>query len=570
MNTPGFNHSRCILLFCGCFISVLSNHSITFAQDIGNLKNTKPFEMKGSLSATSIFYNIKGREAYREPFSWILRGDPVFYIYGVTIPITIVVSEQERDFRQPFNRFGISPYYKWAKLNLGYQNLQYSKYSMAGHAMVGAGVELNPGKLRFGYMHGSLLRAVQASAFVDDQDFRVVESFKRIGDVVKLGYGSDQNYVDLVILKGHDLLNSLDSIPVGSSLLPAENLVGTLKVYQKVFKKVLVEMEYAQSIYTEDIRAESSSYANSTFSLLGSLTDIKTSTDFNSAFYGAIQYQGETFFGGVNFERIDPGYRSMGAYFFLDDVQRITVTPGVKLLHDNIQIKTSFGYQQNNLENTKEQRTIRRVGSIMLTARAGQVYQFTGNYSNFGVEQKEGFMPVDPTTNLAQVSQQWSMNHSFTFQKETLMQNVNININSQVLNDENEMTKEFSDYESMVYSGNYMISFIPIKFSINAGYTLTQFNVAQQDIRYAGPSMGINKSFFKNKLQTAINANFFSNNTNEVITRKTTRITFRSSYKVTLHHKLSVRAQLGKSDYPDQPDKSYQETKFELSYGYRF
>ncbi len=106
-------------------------------QDIENLKDAKPLEIKGSLSATAIYFDVNGRKSSRQPFSWLLQGSPVFYIYGIALPVNIVVSEQERDFRQPFNRFGISPTYKWVKLHAGYQNLNFSTYSLAGHAITG-------------------------------------------------------------------------------------------------------------------------------------------------------------------------------------------------------------------------------------------------------------------------------------------------------------------------------------------------------------------------------------------------------------------------------------------------
>ena len=165
-------------------ITMLLSVVISQSQDIENLKDAKALEIKGSLSASAIFFDVNGRKSSRQPFSWLLRGDPIFYIYGIALPVSIVVSEQERDFRQPFNRFGISPTYKWVKLYAGYQNLNFSTYSLAGHAITGAGVELTPGKFRFAYMHGRLLRAVNSS-LVEDQDYRVQPAFKRTGDALK-------------------------------------------------------------------------------------------------------------------------------------------------------------------------------------------------------------------------------------------------------------------------------------------------------------------------------------------------------------------------------------------------
>ena len=557
-------HIILLITLVVCFLNITP----VCSQNLENLGKAKPFEIKGHLSATAIFFDVSGRETYREPFTWLLQGSPTLYVYGIAIPVTIVVSEQERDFRQPFNRFGISPEYKWAKLHLGYQNLHFSKYSLAGHSIVGAGVELNPGKLRFAYMRGQLLRAVQPSPFVEDQDFRVLPSFKRTGEILKVGYGTEDNFVDIIGLKGRDITSSLDSIP--ENLTPSENLVIALITRQTLFKKIKLDVEYAESYFTDDVRSESSIDEGDVLKPFDLFFDERTSTKRSTAIHGSLLYMGDVFFGGVEYERIDPDYRSMGAYFFLNDIQRYTVTPGVKLFDSKVMIKTSLGYQENNLDESKDQRTIRKVLGAFITARLGEVYQFTGNYSNYGVEQKQVFEAVDPTMEIAQVTQQWSMNHTLSFQGETHMHNINLNINQQNLNDDNETTKEFSDYNSSTYSANYMVSFLNSKLTVNAGFTYSGFDVAQEDIAFFGPNLGINKAFFENKLQLSLIGTYFINQMDSKTTRKITRLTMRTTYRVNKTQRISLRGQFGKNESNEEPDRSFEEIKMEISYGYRF
>lgn len=552
-----------LTLFACCMSSTR-----VYSQNLENIGKAKPFEIKGNLSARAIFFNVEGRETYREPFTWLLQGSPTLFVYGIAIPVNIMVSEQERDFRQPFNRFGLSPEYKWAKLHLGYQNLQFSNYSLAGHSMVGAGVELNPGKIRFAYMRGQLLRAVQPSPFIEDQDFRVLPTFKRTGDVMKVGYGTEDNFIDIIALKGRDIASSLDSIP--ENLTPSENLVMSLVTRQTLFKKVKLDVEYAESYFTDDIRSEATTDEGDVLKPFDLFFDERTSTKRSSAINGSLQYEGNVFFGGVEYERIDPDYRSMGAYFFLNDVQRYTVTPGVRLFDNKVTIKTSFGYQENNLDESKDQRTIRKVSGAFITARLGEVYQFTGNYSNYGVEQRQVFEAVDPALEIAQVTQQWSMNHTLSFQGDTQMHNLNLNINRQSLNDDNEATAEFSDYTSSTYSANYMVSFLNTKLTANAGFTYSGFNVSQDDIAFYGPNLGVNKAFLKNKLQLSINGTYFINQMDSETIREITRLTMRTTYKVNKSQRVSLRGQFGKNEFNEDPDRSFEEIKMEISYGYRF
>ncbi len=548
------------LLLCVCIAPARS-------QDLESIRDAKPLEIKGSLSASAIYFNMNGRDSYRKPFTWLLRGTPTLYIYGIAVPVTIVVSEQERDFRQPFNRFGISPEYKWIRLRLGYQNMQYSDYTLAGHSIVGAGVELNPGKLRFGYMYGQLLRSVQASPIIDDQDFRVIPAFKRIGNIVKFGYGTEDNYVDLILLKGSDVASSLDSIP--ENLTPAENLVIAITTHQRFLNHWIFDFEYARSYYTEDTRAGESTYENDYFVPSFLFNDL-TSSSLSTAVKGSLNYNGDLLFGGVNYQRVDPGYRSMGAYFFLNDIQKITMDPGIKIFDGNWRIQTSFGFQENNLGNTKNYKTIRRIGGLNISGGIGNVYRFSGNYSNFGVEQREGLEVVDPALQIAQVTNQWSMSHTLTFQGESVMHSVNAMVNNQNLNDRNEMTEQFSDYTSSTFSGMYMFSLMEANLSTNVGFTHTSFSLTDQEIRYYGPNVSVNKGFFENKLRIALSANYFINNMNDEITRVISRLMLRSSYRVTRKQKVTLRAQYRNSDNRDDPDRSFNETKIEISYGLRF
>ncbi len=418
-------------------------------------------------------------------------------------------------------------------------------------------------------MHGRLLRAVNSPFLVEDQDYRVQPSFRRTGDAIKIGYGTQTNFIDLAILKARDIASSIDSIPENSTLTPAENLVVAVRTEQQFFKRFRFAFEYARSIYTNDTRAENSANG-SLFRPLTFLMDEKTSTESSSALEARVRYDGTIFFAGISFQRIDPNYRSMGAYFFLNDIQKITVDPGVNLFNSRLRIATSYGYQENNLNDTKSLKTIRKVGSVSITARLGKLYQFTGNYSNFGVGQKEGFESTDPAQQITQVTQNWGMNHTFSLQRQNSVHTLNLMVNYQDLNDKNKNTAAFSDYSSGTYSGNYMLSLLPILLSVNAGYIFTTYTIGQQEIRYYGPSISLNKSFLKNKLQLMASANRFTNTTDTKVTRKLSRYSLRVSYKLTQKQRISLKTYLNEGKTPDDSEKNYTETKVELNYAYHF
>lgn len=101
-----------------------------------------------------------------------------------------MLSNFENKFYQPFNQFGISPKYKWATLHLGYRNLTYSNYTLAGHRILGAGFDLKPKNFRIGFMYGQLRRSasIDSSMNANPMYVRPAPTYKRLGMAAKLGY----------------------------------------------------------------------------------------------------------------------------------------------------------------------------------------------------------------------------------------------------------------------------------------------------------------------------------------------------------------------------------------------
>lgn len=131
-----------VLFLCAAFLAR--------SQDLGQITKQKPVVFNGTIGLGLGTYNVKGIPARQRDFSYIFNGAPTLTIYGVTLPFSVVVSDQERSYTQPFNQYGISPTYKWATFHAGWQSLEFSPFTLAGHNFLGGGVELNPGKLRFG------------------------------------------------------------------------------------------------------------------------------------------------------------------------------------------------------------------------------------------------------------------------------------------------------------------------------------------------------------------------------------------------------------------------------------
>jgi hypothetical protein len=67
-----------------------------------------------------------------------------------------------------------------------------------------------------------------------------------------------------------------------------------------------------------------------------------------------------------------------------------------------------------------------------------------------------------------------------------------------------------------------------------------------------------------------IGANKFTNTTDDTVTRKLSRYSFRVGYKITKNQKITLKAYLNEGKTPDDTEKNYTETKAELNYAYHF
>ncbi|MEP6611948.1 MAG: hypothetical protein ABJA76_08695, partial [Mucilaginibacter sp.] len=237
------------------FIQLMLLNFAVKAQDVSQLGDQKPFVINGTVGMGLGTYSASGIDNRQRSFSYLFSGAPNISVYGVTFPFSIVVSDQQRGFRQPFNQYGISPTYKWVTLHLGWQSIQWSEFTMAGYNLLGAGVELNPGKLRLGFVYGRFNKAIE-SDLAQPLLFQT-PAYKRTGFSAKMGYGTERNHLDVTVLNAKDDPNSLKVTPITTELQPAQNLVLGITSKWSFLKHFVWDIDVAGSLYTRNITADS-------------------------------------------------------------------------------------------------------------------------------------------------------------------------------------------------------------------------------------------------------------------------------------------------------------------------
>ncbi len=481
-------------------------------QNIENLKAEKPFTITGTLGGSMMFYSATGRPASQKPFVWMLNGSPTVSLYGIQFPFSFTVSEEQRDFRQPFNKFGVSPYYKWVKLHLGYRNLNWSPYTMAGHTLYGAGAELTPGKFRLGILYGRLLKAIDPNALTYDLNHSYVTtpSFERKAVSMKVGYGTDDNNAALIFLKGWDVPGSLNVDSFHSNLMPAENVILSFLTHQKLWGGLHFDLQLSRSLYTDDIHSPVPDSVNyGIMDIFSGIYQSNATTYASNAIETSLGYGGDQISLEVRFKQIDPGYRSMGAYFFQNDLRNITFEPAWHFGEQKYNLSGSIGFQRDNLKNTLLSTTHRTIGSLSFSANPSQVYNASVTYSNYDMGQSRGMTPVDSLYEISQTTQNIGVNQNLNFTGTRLSHMIMLSYNFQKLKDKNDNTADLNSYKSSTLMVNYMLSILNAGLTAGLGYNYTLFSLQNSENTISGPSFSLTKTLMKRKLSLTLADHLF-------------------------------------------------------------
>ncbi|WEK21415.1 MAG: hypothetical protein P0Y49_09720 [Candidatus Pedobacter colombiensis] len=538
-------------------------------QDLNELIKQKPFAIQGTFGIGMGNYFSSGIAPRARSFSYLFNGMPSLSVYGVNFPFSVVVSDQQRSFRQPFNQYGMSPRYKWITLHAGWRNIEFSPFTLSGINFLGGGVELNPGKLRFGLIYGRFNKAIEEE--IQPLAFAQTPAYKRMGYSVKLGAGTEANHFDFILVKAKDDSTSLKTRPILSGISPAENVVVGIASRWTLFKRILLDLEASGSLYTRDLYADTigSKGEFKKVNFLKGLMAINTSTQLLSAGQASIGYRGTGYSLKLQYRRVDPDYKSMGAYYFETDVENYTINGDVSILKNKIRLNGSLGFQHDNILKDKLATSNKNIGSLGISYNLIR-FGIDLRYSNYGLTQSRGINPIIDTIRIARTNHNLSIVTRYGFGNASIPQSLVLTGNLQSLVDLNRKTAGQTETNSKTGNLSYQLALTKLAISFNAGFNYAVSDLLTMKSEIYGPTIGIDKQFLKGKalLNTALSyqqqknnhidaGNIFSGNVN-------------GSYRISKRDALNLSLSYLKSNSPDNLTPTFDETRTNLNITHRF
>jgi len=485
-------------------ISVLlcSLSEIVSAQNLEKLGKKDMVTIGGSMNLNSIYYDAYGFTPRRDPFTWYFNGSLNVTILDVSLPFTYSYSNQQGTYTQPFNMQSCSPKYKWAQAHVGTTSLTYSPYTLGGHLFTGGALELTPNGFYIGGMYGRFRKAVAADPI--SQEVEQI-SYKRMGYAFKAGYENNGNAITASYFHAADDVNSLLFVPPDADLSPMENSAIGISGKTTLWEVLNVSVDFAASGLTRNTLSEIETTEYNGWEKW--LIRTRTTTEFYRAWKASVGYNAKNYSVSFVHEHVDPGYQTLGAYFFNNDLENYTLAPAFRFWKGKLSLSLNTGFQKNNLAGDRLSTTQRWVGSANIAFKPSKHWMINTAYSNFSSYTRnrpnaDPFWTPSPADTLSfyQIARQGNATLSYNFGKKITKQTFAVVGSYQV-------TVQQQSGEILpatkILNGNFTwnVSWIKSKWSVTTLVNYNQSDAGTVLTQQFGPGVQLGKSFMQNRLR---------------------------------------------------------------------
>jgi hypothetical protein len=478
-------------------------------ENIGSNIRNEGMTITGNLNLGNQTYYSSGIAPRRDGMMTMLNAALNFRFLGISAPFSFSYSDQNSQFNLPSYAFvGISPSYKWATLHAGDRNMNFSKYTMNGISFRGAGLELNPGKFQAAFFYGKLNRALanDLTAVGNLNNF-----YQRDGMGARFAFNDQHASYALNFFSASDAADNFPLNELGERLVPASNMVISLQGRQRITRKLSLNTEVAHSVYNQNktapsIEESSRNVANQMFGLF------KPTESFTSgqAYNIGLQYNLNQTGIQATYERIDRGFRTLGALFFNNDTENITLGLNRSFFENKLQAFVNGGIERVNLDAKELEATDRLIASFNVNYRPNDKWYISGMYGNFRNDTKlrvqtDIAVPVDSIF-LAQVNQTGNIMAIRQLGTEARPSNLQFMLNHQraqsIVNDSLVNNAENSFTTATL---NYALGSASEGIQWNAGLTLNFIEIGAIRNQSFAPVFGLHKKLLNNALTLNLN-----------------------------------------------------------------
>ncbi len=529
-------------------------------EEVMSFRKKKPIKISGSISTSVSYFSAKPQQA-RQNFTYQLTGAVNISVYELfNIPLSFNLNNYGSKFSYPTlpNRLSLHPSYKWIKAHIGDVSMSFSPYTMSGHQFTGLGLELTPGKWQISAMGGRLLRRVDFNPELPS----IRPSYERWGYGLKSRYNGNKFFVGGTVFTAKDKAGVISFDADALGLSPKANLAVGVEGGLSLIKNLQWSFEYGFSLMQEDLRTN----ARKTYHAFK--TELNYTLLKNNI--------------GLAYERISPDYETLGAYYFNNDYENLTINYSRSLFSDKLSLALSGGVQRDDLSDNKREKNKRFVGSANIGFTPSERFSLSLSASSF-----QGHRNIKSSFDY--INQQMPYENLDTLNFVQLNNSIDLNMNWQVKKSE---TQNHSFSASLGYqegadkqgryimpgkltrflnlSGNYSIDFSALKLAINLGVNGSNNYALRKNMFTFGPMLNLNKRFLKDTMTMGLTLSYNQTRDEGVLQASIFNLRYQASYRFLKRHSLNASLSYqSRSSHNTQVVKSSSLTS-QIAYSFSF
>jgi len=470
-----------------------------------------PVGLAGSIRLATDFYDVNGIDPRRSPSSWQLSGNASFQLAGISFPFSFSFRDQQLSYGASFNQFGISPYYKWITVHAGWRSMTFSPYTLAGRTFLGGGVELSPGKFRLSGFYGKFknLLAVQDSVVYGASTIPI---YDRIAYGGKIGFGSDQSYFDLMVIKAWDDTNTpgVDEDqpnPYYYAYEPKENVIVGTTFKIRIIKKIDLYGNVAASGYTENTGLES--LYTPDIEYLENVYTLNASSRFALAGDAGLRIRIKRNTIGLQYKRVEPFYSTLTTDYFYNDIENITAQFSTSSRKGQFRFSGNLGFEHNNLYNHQAVTSTRVIGSANVTLMPIDPLVLSLRYSNYTQNSESGLQVINDTLRLATTSANFGLMANYTIG--TSRDKSIAFYGGRTTITDNSPVERLDNLTTDMISVSYTQMFTKLELRVSPSINYNNYQYPSSRQERMGGGLTVSKTFFEKKVNLSLGSNYSRN-----------------------------------------------------------
>ena len=490
-----------------------------FATARAQLLDAGPLRVRGGISAKAEAYTVRGIDRRRAPASLETMADLSFNLFGLQSGIDLTYSTDQSQLRQSISQLAFRTAWSWGEVSAGDVSPSLAKYGLRGTTLRGGMAELEPRLFRFALAAG---RSQEAIAPTTDASPRA-SAYRQMTYGGRVGYGRERgSHAYLTGIYVRDVAGSIDApssaalTPVqgGGVLTPQENWNLTSDLGLSLLQRRLsLRTEATVSLLTRNIQSpEVDDLLPANIGFL----NVRRSSYVDYAGDATLRLNLPAFGLRATYERIQPGFKSLGVPQMRSDQERIRVQPRVSLLNRRLNVSLNGARTRNNLENQLLSTATRWQVGGSVQARLAAPFTVSSSYMRLTNENVAGAEAPNPAQiQLHQITQTASLTPTLTLRRPSgTTHAVSLSGSYQTTDDQSDAVdaglRPAANTQNRSATLSYSLRLpVGLRTSLTGNHLTSEANTSTTDV--LGLNAGVGYAFLDEALQVNLNAGWSRN-----------------------------------------------------------